>query len=1063
MPARLPRLNIMFAKVRSILINSYLCQSLIGVYQHSTANLSQLPYLHHRKVRILVISSITGILTLTVSLSALQAFTGSGRISCPNEQPLTIPGTEKKLVQPGPRHVGECITPQAIIMHTTAGGTLDSNWDYFNSGANGSLSNAQFIIGDTGKIYQTVEMYQTTGELAWTSNYANGYSFGIEMAEDYILGGKEDMKTEQYQAALNLVCTLMKQYNIPLGTTEADWVNTSQSASDANLVPGIYGHYQIWPSGKEDPGRGWLTDFRADLKAGNCGSAASVTSTGTGGRIVPYDRYARPYSWPMTGTIIQNYGFTEQAQSLGKRFPGLYPLGDPNVVFSVTNHTEPPLDPTKSKYINPNIDIAPDNTSASSRAVYATHAGWITFADWAGPEKGYTIQIEADVEGDGQADLGTRYMRLQAPAAGYFAPDIALFKPSNQASPTINGNCTVPQNNDWANVNKWDEQVKQGIATIKTVENLEVPCNLVKAFMKLESNGIEHPPNASGYMGLMQVATSAGAGGGSNCDWITYDVTTTQGNINCGIQEIARGYKYCNNSYDGAILKYFTGGCENDGASDIFGTDSNTYLTIVKQNWTYLDSQVSQTPAPAIDNTPNPSPDEPKKTEVKIPPIQTIEAEDMKLSGGNQTQVVDDGAASLSKAILFKDTAVASTTIKQKADRIAIVAKATANTFCPSNATMRVSLDDGQVEDIPITSNIYKSYYIDTPNLDGSSHDIRIQLLNPRTQVLGVPLPGCQRQLSVDSLNLMVTNPNTPTVTTVSEKIIEVEDMDDKTEGNKKPKVITDNQASKNKYVAFTSNGKYSQQVDVSPKANNISIRGRGDFCEDHSTSPMVVVKINDQEVFKVGLNQRTWSNFSTDLKLPTTPPAQNDPAPQEGETESYTVSIEFVNDDQSTLTCDLNAYLDTITFTQYETSQSTATATSLIGKTKYVARNQLIGYVSNSRGTSAERAEYGFKVDEEDPQNYYNTVGQVPNPSQAYLSYRIMYNNPNLTTFPQPDQADAFINAKVDNPYIVETDDNTVAGSLKTSFQEPLSPMYFFCALRTTGNSVKCINTQNP
>lgn len=79
----------------------------------------------------------------------------------------------------------------------------------------------------------------------------------------------------------------------------------------------------------------------------------------------------------------------------------------------------------------------------------------------------------------------------------------------------------------------------------------------------------------------------------------------------------------------------------------------------------------------------------------------------------------------------------------------------------------------------------------------------------------------------------------------------------------------------------------------------------------------MVVVKINDQEVFKVGLNQRTWSNFSTDLKLPTTPPAQNDPAPQEGETESYTVSIEFVNDDQSTLTCDLNAYLDTITFTQ--------------------------------------------------------------------------------------------------------------------------------------------------
>src|SRR5690606_6670304 len=107
---------------------------------------------------------------------------------------------------------------------------------------------------------------------------------------------------------------------------------------------------------------------------------------------------------------------------------------------------------------------------------------------------------------------------------------------------------TTPANNEWANVNRWDEQVKQGIVTIKNLQNHEVPCNLVKAFMKVESGGIEHPPNMDGYMGLMQVGTNSAAGGGSNCDWRRFDVTPSQGNINCGIQEIVNGYAACTNS-----------------------------------------------------------------------------------------------------------------------------------------------------------------------------------------------------------------------------------------------------------------------------------------------------------------------------------------------------------------------------------------------------------------------------------------------------------------------------------------------------------------------------------
>src|SRR5690606_6357649 len=87
----------------------------------------------------------------------------------------------------------------------------------------------------------------------------------------------------------------------------------------------------------------------------------------------------------------------------------------------------------------------------------------------------------------------------------------------------------------------------------------------------------------------------------------------------------------------------------------------------------------------------------------------------------------------------------------------------------------------------------------------------------------------------------------------------------------------------------------------------------------------------------------------------------------------------------------------------------------------------------------------------------------RIPNANQTYLSYRIMYNNPNFTTFPPPTERDLFINAKVDDPYIVETDDNKVAGSLKTVYDEPQSPMFFFCALRQRGDNVRCIFEATP
>ena len=172
-----------------------------------------------------------------------------------------------------------------------------------------------------------------------------------------------------------------------------------------------------------------------------------------------------------------------------------------------------------------------------------------------------------------------------------------------------------------------------------------------------------------------------------------------------------------------------------------------------------------------------------------------------------------------------------------------------------------------------------------------------------------------------------------------------------------------------------------------------------------------------------------------------------NLPPTSEDEGAERTVNVAFTNDKYVSPLCDRNLDVDVITIQDNTVSQTTYNANSLIGKTKYVGFNQLIGYVSSAR-------------DHERPGTNYS---EVPNANQTYLSYRIMYNNPTFTTFPSPDTKDAFINARVDNPYIIETPDNTVAGSLKVAWDDRSAPMWFFCALRVTGDSVKCIDAPNP
>lgn len=146
-----------------------------------------------------------------------------------------------------------------------------------------------------------------------------------------------------------------------------------------------------------------------------------------------------------------------------------------------------------------------------------------------------------------------------------------VFSPQKALAIQCDTSMTDPTGQDfmggqWANVNKWNSQIATAINFIANYSDTAgtcVPGNFVKSFMMEESQGIELEPNSSWYMGLMQVSDDRGEGGGSNCDWPnkpTFDVETTTGNLNCGIQHIARGYKTCQ-SWEGTVAQYFSGGC----------------------------------------------------------------------------------------------------------------------------------------------------------------------------------------------------------------------------------------------------------------------------------------------------------------------------------------------------------------------------------------------------------------------------------------------------------------------------------------------------------------------
>lgn len=161
---------------------------------------------------------------------------------------------------------GTCVTPNKIVLHTTTGSdnfTAEYIFQYFASGSGNRGVGAHFVIDQAGKVLQMVETLADRIEVAYAvANYSDHIS--IELVDEDIFSSKSESPSAQYQATLNLVRILMQQYYIPKGNLDSTWTAPSDSRT-TTANPGVYGHYQLNPLTKGDPGIEFFRQFREDL------------------------------------------------------------------------------------------------------------------------------------------------------------------------------------------------------------------------------------------------------------------------------------------------------------------------------------------------------------------------------------------------------------------------------------------------------------------------------------------------------------------------------------------------------------------------------------------------------------------------------------------------------------------------------------------------------------------------------------------------------------------------------------------------------------------------------
>lgn len=130
---------------------------------------------------------------------------------------------------------------------------------------------------------------------------------------------------------------------------------------------------------------------------------------------------------------------------------------------------------------------------------------------------------------------------------------------------------------DWAGVERWSDAINRAAA------RYGVPANLIKAIMKLESNGDPNAVGAPGVWGPMQVHSGVWGYG----PWSNDPVA----NIMKGAEILAHNYQLGNpnnpaeKSWEWATRRYL-----GLGAPDMYGTDHHKYWQVVSNNWNALNN-----------------------------------------------------------------------------------------------------------------------------------------------------------------------------------------------------------------------------------------------------------------------------------------------------------------------------------------------------------------------------------------------------------------------------------------------------------------------------------------
>jgi murein DD-endopeptidase MepM/ murein hydrolase activator NlpD len=160
------------------------------------------------------------------------------------------------------------------------------------------------------------------------------------------------------------------------------------------------------------------------------------------------------------------------------------------------------------------------------------------------------------------AEMQKWWQQLDAQAGNTWSNFTSTGQPTGVATPLSSG---------WSNVNPYDQMI------VAAAQKYGVPANLVKAIIRLESNGNANAVSPQGATGLMQVMPMHVGG---NQD-ILFDPAQ---NIDVGTRILMDNYRRYG-SWEMAAKAYL-----GLGGADALGTTSSTYWTTVKGYWDELNA-----------------------------------------------------------------------------------------------------------------------------------------------------------------------------------------------------------------------------------------------------------------------------------------------------------------------------------------------------------------------------------------------------------------------------------------------------------------------------------------